>query len=435
MKNRRLFRSIVFLVVLIMLLISSVSTSSSQTSSLGIGNFQEYENLNLLILIKASQRSGHPVGSGVGAKTKLDIIKDALQFSLELNPFPPNANIGILVYGHRIGRAEYETSCSAENIELLLPLQPEAELGDITDLEIEGVGESPTTLALEIAGEILKQTSPTTRNVILLIADGTDSCNQNPEDVAKELEDEKNIVIYTIGFLSDTETNIELMNIAASEEKYSFVPSYLSTNDRVTEELTHVITNVFAELNSQIIPITLTPTDIIEVQETVTIISEPTETFSIPTLTEPPIRETPENIPTPTVTSESPFTLIGTTELLFGSAVILLGIFAFGFWFWRSRTNQIVTDRPIELERTIISDDDEILENFRKDIYKAYSPIGESSPGTKKYLPLETLKQKLSSKYSPEQFDEFLIQARRKYPNKIWIDKNSKGQTIVKINP
>jgi hypothetical protein len=36
--------------------------------------------------------------------------------------------------------------------------------------------------------------------------------------------------------------------------------------------------------------------------------------------------------------------------------------------------------------------------------------------------------------YPEDQFDQLLILARQKYPSKIWIDKDAKRQTIVKIN-
>jgi hypothetical protein len=108
----------------------------------------------------------------------------------------------------------------------------------------------------------------------------------------------------------------------------------------------------------------------------------------------------------------------------------LLAIFALGLRFWKSLKTIEIVDKPTEPENTIFLEEDEKLEDFWKALYKTYVSIG-----AKKYISLESLKQKLSSQYSQQQFDELLPKARRKYPNKIWIDKDSQGQTIVKINP
>jgi hypothetical protein len=172
---------------------------------------------------------------------------------------------------------------------------------------------------------------------------------------------------------------------------------------------------------------TFTPTNTPESSETVTITPKATDTKSSLATTESPTQKISELTPEPTLTVETPSTSIGTIGILLVSAIIILGALAFGFWYWRSRTTTKIVDQTIEAESLAKTDDR--LENFWNDLREAYA-----STGTKKYIPLEFLKEKLSGKYAQEQFDELLIQARRRYPNKIWIDKDSKGQTIVKIN-
>jgi hypothetical protein len=74
------------------------------------------------------------------------------------------------------------------------------------------------------------------------------------------------------------------------------------------------------------------------------------------------------------------------------------------------------------------------LKTFIEELIKVYGPIGGSA-----YISLETLKEKLSDKYSENEFDELLIIAREKYPDKIWIDKEvvketGMSTTIIKIH-
>lgn len=68
------------------------------------------------------------------------------------------------------------------------------------------------------------------------------------------------------------------------------------------------------------------------------------------------------------------------------------------------------------------------LDIFLQIVYETYVELGGHN-----YVSIMLLKQKLSKKYSMDQFDELLLQTREAYPSRIWIDKDSRGQTIVKI--
>ncbi len=94
---------------------------------------------------------------------------------------------------------------------MVVPFQLASDRKDFTRFnEIQGSGYSPTLLALEEAGKLFPPASDEVLNVILLIADGADTCDQNPVAKAKELADSKNIFIHTIGFMADTKGSKEL---------------------------------------------------------------------------------------------------------------------------------------------------------------------------------------------------------------------------------
>jgi hypothetical protein len=428
MQNKRLFRSLVFSIALITLLISSIANSSSKVYSLGMGNLRTPNKLNLLIMVKASQDSNRLANNDLGAKTKLEIMRESILSIFEQNLLPPNTNIGIMAFGHKFDKTDYTLTCSAKNIEMVLSFQLASAKVDSTKfMDVRGMGESPITLALEEAAKTFPKPSPDTLNVILLIAGGPDTCNSNPGVKAKILFEEQNIIIYTISFLAGPE---DLEALAQnSSGKYFNVPGSTNSNQRASEELNKAIRSAFDDILARVsapvlppnTPTISTPTDMATpIPTNMTIpATAPTDTLPQPT------SETISPLPSPT--EEQPSIPFGTLGIFTVAAILFLGILGFGFWVRKSQKTTKVLGQTTLTESIITVD--ERLEDFWKDLDKAYA-----SGGAREYIPLEVLKQKLSSKYTQEQFDELLIQVRRKYPNKIWIDKDSKGQTLVKIN-
>jgi hypothetical protein len=421
MNKRRPFCSPAFLIVLIALLIGSFATSSSKAYSLGTENLQTPNKLNLLIMVMANQDSNHLINKDLGAKTKLAIMRESVLSVFEQNLLPPNTNIGIMAFGHKFDQSNYDWSCSAANTEMVVPFQlASADIDKTVFMDIQGRGQSPITLSLEEAAKILPKPSLDTLNVILLIAGGPDTCNSKPGDKAKILFKEQNIVIYTISFLAGA---YDLEAIAQNASgKYFNIPGSFNTNQRASEELNNALKSIFDDILAQVSTPVLPPNTPIN-------ISTPTDTATpAATPTHAPPQSTPETISTlPSPTEELPSTPIGTIGIFTVTAIFFLGILGLGLWLWRSRTTTKIAYQTTESESLVKTDDR--LEDFKKDLGNAYA-----STGTRTYVPLELLKQKLSSKYTQGQFDELLTQTRRKYPDKIWIDKNSEGQTLVKIN-
>lgn len=411
MKNRRLFRSFVISVVLFPLLVSSIAASSSKAYSIHMGKLQTPNKLNLLIIVKASQNSNSLISNAIGAKTKLEIMQESILSVLDQNILPPNTNIGIMAFGHRFDRSNYSLSCSEENIEMILPFQLYSESIDATDfINIQGIGEAPTTLALKKASNFFPEPSPDTLNVILLVADGFDTCNSNPEDEAKILSENQQIIIYTISFLSGTN---ELEAIAQNSFGSSFnVPGFFNTNERASEELTFAIKNAFDDILAQVSTPVLppyTPTGSFLPTSTATSISTDTATPT-PMPTETPTQAISETTPT----EELPSSPTEITGIFFSSAIFFVGLLTLGLILLRSRRSS--TKNP-QLG----------LDEFMQDLVRSYSSIGNG-----KYVSIALLKERLPIKYR-KHFNDLLKLARKQHPNKIWIDKDSQGNTIVKI--
>lgn len=110
--------------------------------------------------------------------------------------------------------------------------------------------------------------------------------------------------------------------------------------------------------------------------------------------------------------------------------LVFFAILVIGVWFWMSRRTTKPSDETPATEISITAS--ERLEQFKKDLFKAYDSI-EAKKHYSKYIPLDVVKKELSSKYTLEQFNDLLGQARRKYPNKIWIDRDKGQQVFIKI--
>jgi hypothetical protein len=431
MQKRHLFRAFSLLIALTLLLLNDVSKSSA---FLGGDNLQQtpYEKLNLLILVKASQSSNWILDENLLAKTRLQIIQDSISSFLEQHSLPSNVNLGIMAYGHLIDRTDISLSCSVNNVELVVPFQPASSDIDLENfLAIIGRGYVPAAVALEEAGKQFPPPSPDVLNVILLIADGSDTCNGAPEEVARELADSKNIVIHTIGFMADGIANKELKVIAdLTSGTFQSTSPYTGDNQLAKSGLTSALSTVFDDLLTQISIPTQSNT------LSLTVVSTSTPTFTNTPKPTNTLTETPTQLlPAPTLTGsipteEPPLFPIGTSGIFFIS-VFFLAILGIGVWFWRSRIYPEVIAKPIE--KVSIAKPDEILEKFKKDLFEAYDSV-EAKKHYPKFIPLESVKKELSSKYPQEQLDNLLTRIRRKYPDNVWIDRDDKTQPVyIKI--
>jgi hypothetical protein len=341
-----------------------------------------------------------------------------------------------MAYGHLIDKKDLSLSCSVGNVELVVPFQPASPNINLEKfLTITGRGYVPGAVALEEAGKLFPPDSPEVLNVVLLIADGSDTCAQDPLEVAGELSDSKSIIIHTIGFMADGAANKELKAIAdRTSGTFQFTSPYTGDNQIAKDGLTGALSNVFDILLAQISIPTQTNTPTLTTEATLTpTFAETTEIHTLaPPPTETPSPVLPANTLPGTVPAEKPPASPLGTFGIFPALVILLvvvAIFALGFWSRRPRKQPI--PKPVAPEST--TKPDETLEKFKSDLFKAYDLI-EAKKHYPKFIPLESVKKELSSKYPQEQLDDLITRTRRKYPDNVWIDRDDKNQPVyIKI--
>jgi hypothetical protein len=382
-----------------------------------------------------------------------------------------------MAYGHKVIR-DYNKSCKVDNVEEVIPFQsPVGSIDLLPFMSISGMGDAPTTVALAEAAKKFQKDSPNVLNAILLISDGTDSCGQNPDEEAKILADRQQIVIYTIGISTNDNTDAELSAIAEQANgTYEKVPNFLSASQRATDELSGLIIKDLDNLVSRL----SAPTPTV-ISTSATIVSSVTPVAIIPTRTltmfAVPVEPTEAIMPIVTPENVSPVNSPSSNTVVILSIILASLLLVGGLWI---RTQQSIrkvqnsdkfakenlellnkkveilktqndqlknhvqelgkeTQKEEDIYRRIIppinlpdklssSASDKKLEGFFQDVYKTYSTIGRGS-----YVSLEFIKKRLSGKYIRDQFDQLLIEARQKYPRNIWIDKDSQGETIVKI--
>lgn len=138
--------------------------------------------VNNLVFILDSSNS---MNKTLGENTRIEEAKVALT-SL-LYSIPVNEEIGLLVYGHRLGRTNQVESC--KDIEMLFPLKPFS--GTIRDSMIDALGaivaQGLTPLADSLvvaANELALLPAPGT---VILISDGEGNCSGQQEIVAAML--------------------------------------------------------------------------------------------------------------------------------------------------------------------------------------------------------------------------------------------------------
>ena len=146
---------------------------------------------NVLFIVDASGS----MKEKIDGKTRMDVAKKVMIDTLA--SMPKEANLGLLVYGHRKAK-----DCS--DIELIAPLGGEdAKSIGKTIKSLNAKGETPIADSLRKAAKSFKAFKGQT-NSILLVTDGLEECKGDPCAAAKELKDAGldvavNVVGFTIG--------------------------------------------------------------------------------------------------------------------------------------------------------------------------------------------------------------------------------------------
>jgi Ca-activated chloride channel homolog len=177
--------------------------------------YQFKENLNVEIILDASGS----MAQDAGGNTKMAAAKQEINSFVE--SLPPEANVGLRVYGHKGSNADSDKELSCGSSEMLYSISP-YEAGKFQSAldQVEPTGWTPITLAMEEAEKDLsKFDGENHTNIVYLVSDGIETCDGDPVSAAKSLFDSNlKPIINVIGFDVDADGQKQLKDIADATE-------------------------------------------------------------------------------------------------------------------------------------------------------------------------------------------------------------------------
>ncbi|MEN0650463.1 VWA domain-containing protein [Caldifermentibacillus hisashii] len=177
--------------------------------------YQFKDNLNVVFIIDASGS----MAQKINGKEKMASAKDSiLNF---VNKLPKDAKVGIRVYGHKGTGSDADKALSCSSSELVYPISNynEGEFQAALN-KFSPSGWTPIGLALrEAKNDLASFDGANNTNIVYLVSDGIDTCEDQPIEAAKDLYS-SNIspIINVIGFDVDSEGQNQLKQIAAATD-------------------------------------------------------------------------------------------------------------------------------------------------------------------------------------------------------------------------
>lgn len=174
---------------------------------------KKQEKTNVVILMDASGSMKGSVTGGV----KMELAKEAIKkFSGELQE---DVDIALLAYGHVGTGKDSDKAKSCAAIDTLYPLSAYENVSFNKAMDaFQASGWTPLAGAIEKANELLSAyPSDTYKNIVYIVSDGIETCDGNPVEAAKRLN-ESNIQakVNIIGFDVDDEGQKQLKEVAES---------------------------------------------------------------------------------------------------------------------------------------------------------------------------------------------------------------------------
>jgi serine/threonine protein kinase len=145
-------------------------------------------------------------------KTRLQVAQDVLK--ARLSALPPNTQVGLRVYGHRIPYQGREAE-SCKDIELVVPIRANGAQDIIAWLPtMQALGMTPMSASIQQAANDFTF-EPGRKNFIVLISDGQETCGEDPATVVKYLREIGiDFSIHVIGLDVDAQTAAQLKGIS-----------------------------------------------------------------------------------------------------------------------------------------------------------------------------------------------------------------------------
>ncbi|MCC5804411.1 VWA domain-containing protein [Rossellomorea vietnamensis] len=177
--------------------------------------YQFKDNLNVEIILDSSGS----MAQNAGNNTKMDAAKEEImEFIREL---PEGTKVGLRVYGHKGSNADKDKTLSCSSSDVLYPIEPFVESKFESALkDVQPTGWTPISLALnEARQDLMKYDGESNTNIVYLISDGIETCDEDPISAANKLyKSNINPIINVIGFNVNGEGQRQLKEIADSTE-------------------------------------------------------------------------------------------------------------------------------------------------------------------------------------------------------------------------
>ncbi len=160
-------------------------------------SFGQEEMTRILFILDAS----NSMNARWGAQTRIDAAKDLLAKTVDDLRGVPNLEIGLRVYGHQSPITATYQDCNDTKLEVPFGTDNFSRVKSKVKA-IQAKGTTPIARSLEAAaGDFPDNTS---RNVIILITDGLEACDNDPCVIAKKLKDKGvNVTPFVIGLGMD----------------------------------------------------------------------------------------------------------------------------------------------------------------------------------------------------------------------------------------
>ncbi|OYD06322.1 vWA domain-containing protein [Paludifilum halophilum] len=155
------------------------------------------DQYNVSILLDASGSMEAQVNGG----QKMDVAKEAVETFV--SNFPKEANVSLIVYGHKGSNSEEDKQLSCSKIEEIYPLSTYDESTFSKAIkQVDATGWTPLADAIKKSGETLKDNSDkNSKNVVYIVSDGLETCGGNPAKEAEALQkDGISATVNIVGF-------------------------------------------------------------------------------------------------------------------------------------------------------------------------------------------------------------------------------------------
>jgi len=186
----------------------------------GLGEVSAQEGMTRILFVLDASNSMNALWDG---QTRISAAKELLLKSMDSIKDIPNLEMALRVYGHQSIVTPTFQDCNDTKLEV--PFGPN-NFGEIRGKlnRIQAKGTTPIARSLEAAASDFP--SSTSKNIIILITDGLEACDDDPCVIAKKLKDKNiNVTPFVIGLgldLSYLEKFRCIGEYSEAESKYQF---------------------------------------------------------------------------------------------------------------------------------------------------------------------------------------------------------------------